>query len=145
MRIANLALLICVATGAFITFGFIDAIYNALFMWQILGPGAGDVSSVTMLAYILPQLLIGFLVLIASGSMLFRVVDSTVPLKWCLGLGSLIGFICLLIGVVARPNNSRGNSYFLDPLIISIFSICLAIAPAIGGFRAKQARSRKRS
>jgi hypothetical protein len=79
-----------------------------------------------------------------SGAVLFRLVDSEVPLKWCLGLGCLYAGSYFSFAIVAfskTPNMVVPSIVSLIPLIL--IGVGMLITPVFGGYQAKRILRRK--
>lgn len=129
---------------AFAAFGANIFIKALLFgSWSNSAAAGGKVVSVSAMSLLLPQL-VSLGVLMMSGAVLFRLVDSEVPLKWCLGLGCLYAGSYFLFAVVAfskTPNLVVPSMLSLMPLIL--IGVGMLIVPVIGGYQAKRISRRK--
>jgi hypothetical protein len=79
-----------------------------------------------------------------SGAVLYRLIDSEVPLKWCLGLGCLYAGSYFLFAVVAfskTPNIVVPSIVSLIPLIL--VGLGMLITPVIGGYQVRRISRRK--
>ena len=79
-----------------------------------------------------------------SGTVLFRLVDSEVPLKWCLGLGCLYAGSYFSFAIVAfskTPNIAVPSIVSLLPLIL--IGVGMLVTPVIGGYQANRISRRK--
>jgi|HubBroStandDraft_1064217.scaffolds.fasta_scaffold258111_2 hypothetical protein len=65
-------------------------------------------------------------------------VDSTVPLKWCLALGSLFSGSYFLFMWIAFSKSPNLNVTFLSLVPAILLDLGLLIAPAIGGYQTKR-------
>jgi hypothetical protein len=82
-------------------------------------------------------------VLIVSGAILCRLVDSAVPLKWCLALGSMFSGSYFLFMSIAFSKAPNLNATFLSLVPAICLGLGLLIAPVIGGYQTKRASRRK--
>jgi hypothetical protein len=137
MRITNLAFFLGIAVGVIFAYLLLDAFAQALGM-----PGLGDTAnslSILIVQFMLPRVLIVYAVLFFGGAVLFRFLNSEVPLRWCLALGSFygVGYLCLMLA----SQNWSAKGLFLPGL----FCLGMFISPILGGIQAKRIASRKRS
>jgi hypothetical protein len=88
---------------------------------------------------IVPRILIVYAVLFICGVILFRYLNSGVPLKWCLALGAIYGLGYLVLTLASQAWSAGG--IFLSGL----FCLGLLLSPILGGILAKRLASRKRA
>jgi hypothetical protein len=136
----NSVLLICIAFCALGAYVFLEGIVET---W-IIPLAVGGVGGFTVLEVMLPRLLTGFGVLAASGAILCGLVESAVPLKWCLALGSVYGIAYVLLAVAAPVISPRAHQSFAGVLIALAAGFGMLIAPIIGGALVKRRYLRRR-
>jgi hypothetical protein len=140
LRTRNVFSLIGVAFAAFGANIFLIALLFG--SWSNHTAANGKVAAVSITSLILPRL-IPFAVLIVSGAALFRLVDSPVPLKWCLGLGCLYAGFYFLFAIVAFVKTPNIDPSFVSLIPLILIGIGLLITPVIGGYQAKRISRRK--
>jgi len=134
MRTKNIVFLICVVFFALGAYVFLEGIVET---WIVPLPVAG-VGGFNGLGVMLPRLLTGFGVLAASGAILCSVVESAVPLKWCLALGSIYGIAYVLLAVAGPIISPRAHQSLGGVLIALLVGFGMSIAPIIGGVLIKR-------
>jgi hypothetical protein len=130
MRSKNLALLVGLAIGAIPAYLLLDQLARSLGM-----PGLADsAKSLAGLIFgtIVPRILMVYGVLFICGVILFRYLNSEVPLKWCLALGAIYGGGYLILTLASQEWSTGG--IFLPGL----FCLGLLLSPILGGILAKR-------
>ena len=141
MRARNVFSAIGVAFAAFGANIFLKALLFG--SWSSHSAAGGKLESVSIMSLFLSPL-VSLGVLMLSGAVLFRLVDSEVPLKWCLGLGCVYAGSYFLFAIVAfskTPNIAVPSIVSLLPLIL--IGVGMLITPVIGGYQAKRISRRK--
>jgi hypothetical protein len=141
LRARNVFYVIGVAFAAFGANIFLKALLFG--SWTSHSVAGGKVASVSVTSLFLAQL-VSLGVLTTSGAVLFRLVDSEVPLKWCLGLGCLYAGSYFLFAIIAfskTPNLVVPSIVSLIPLIL--IGVGMLVTPVIGGYQAKRISRRK--
>jgi hypothetical protein len=132
MRTKNVVFLGCVACFALGAYVFLEGIVETwIIPLRLAAAGAPGVQ------VMLPRLLTGFAVLGASGAILCALVESAVPLKWCLGLGSIYGIGYVLLAGAAPIVLPRVHQSIGGVLISLVVGFGMLTAPIIGGFLVK--------
>jgi hypothetical protein len=134
MRTKNIVFLICVVFFALGAYVFLEGIVET---WIVRSTVAG-VGGVTIPQVLLARLLTGFAALTASGAILCGLVESAVPLKWCLALGSIYGIAYVLLAVAAPIISPRGHQSLGAVLTALLVGFGMLIAPIIGGVLVKR-------
>jgi len=137
MRFTNLAFLVGLAIGAIPAYLLLDQLGQSLGMPSLTGT-ADSLASIIW-GTIFPRILMVYAVLFSCGVVLFRYLNSEVPLKWCLALGAIYGVGYLILMLVSQAWSTGG--IFLPVL----FCLGLLSSPILGGIQAKRFATRKRS
>src|SRR5260221_6162001 len=122
MRFRNLTLLLGIVCGAFFAFLLVQAFAQAVGL-----PGLGGAyGSLTQLIVreIAPRILMAYAVLFVGGMLLFHILDSPVPLKWCLALGSIYGLAYFGLMLVTVGGDFLAGLFCLGMLISPVLG-CL--------------------
>jgi hypothetical protein len=92
-------------------------------------------------AFLILDLITRYTVLIIAGAVLCSLVDSLVPLKWCLGLGLFFAAVHLLpwLFFPRMPQNSLPLSFYLFNIANSVGHV---VAPIVGGYFVKRRQYR---
>ena len=126
MRAKNLLVFVCVVFGAFGLYVIAGILTTPLFVHRS-GHAAVEGNAVWVTIAIAAAVTYGTLA--AAGAVLCRLIDSTVPLRWCLALGLLFASAYAALSAMYSPDGSPW------PLHQGIF---LLIAPVIGGYIMKR-------
>lgn len=137
MRFTNLAFLVGLAIGAIPAYLLLDQLGQSLGMPSLTGT-ADSLASIIW-ETIVPRILMVYAVLFISGVVLFRYLNSEVPLKWCLALGAIYGVGYLILTLAFQAWSAAG--IFLPGL----FCLGLLLSPILGGIQAKRFATRKRA
>jgi hypothetical protein len=137
MRFTNLAFLVGLAIGAIPAYLLLDQLGQSLGMPSLAGT-ADSLASI-MWETIVPRILMVYAVLFLCGVILFRYLNSEVPLKWCLALGAIYGAGYLILTLAFQASSAGG--IFLPGL----FCLGLLLSPILGGIQAKRLATRKRA
>ena len=105
MRLTNLVFLVGLAIGAIPAYLLLDQLGQLLGMPNLTGT-TGSLASIIW-ETLVPRILMIYTVLFICGVVLFRYLNSEVPLKWCLALGAIYG----VGNVLDRPTRGRAMPY----------------------------------
>jgi hypothetical protein len=122
MRANNLTVFVCVVFGAFgfyVIFGMLTAF---LFVHR---SGNVAVEGNAAWGFLAVAAAVTYGTLAAAGAVLCRLIDSTVPLKWCLALGLLFASAYAALSATHSP---QGSPWPMHQAIL------LLVAPVIGGY-----------
>jgi hypothetical protein len=139
VRTKNFISFVCVAFAALGLHIVLSVVMQALLAPQSTG-GVAQLSGPTFLAL---EFIVRYGVLFIAGAVLCRLIDSVVPLKWCLGLGLLFAVVGLLPWLFWRPP-------MRDPLSPNVYLFNIGyvmghlIAPVLGGYFVKRSLYRER-
>ena len=136
MRFSNLAFLVGLAIGAIPAYLLLDQLGQSLGMPGLTG--TSDSLSRLIVQTIVPRILMVYAVLFGCGMVLFRILNSEVPLKWCLALGALYGGGYLILTLDSQAWSTGGIFW------PGLFCLGLLLSPILGGIQAKRLATRKR-
>jgi hypothetical protein len=136
VRGKNVIVLVCVVFAAFGVYVVLSVATQAWLRPQTIN-GSANTHLPDLLSL---DLITRFGVLAASGAALCRLVDSPVPLKWCLGLGLVFAAVNLLPWLFFWPRMSHSAiapSFYLFNVANVIGHV---VAPVVGGYFVKRLR-----
>jgi hypothetical protein len=137
MRLTNLVFLVGLAIGATPAYLLLDQLGQLLGMPSLTGT-TGSLASIIW-ETLVPRILMIYALLFICGVVLFRYLNSQVPLKWCLALGAIYGVGYLILMLTSQSSSAGG--IFLPGL----FCLGLFLSPILGGIRAKRFATRRRT
>jgi hypothetical protein len=126
MRLINILVFISTTAAALWTFMIVYAL--ALIFARLIF--TNDVHSAlgAIFRFVVPQVLILYTVLFASGGVLARQLKTDVPLKWCLALGLVFATGNFSIVLKARVTSP------IEVTFMGLFCTGMLILPVFGGY-----------